>query len=116
MMIYRSSTRSKTDYWCIVYNSSSSREIESLESVPIETMIIADGCFKSTPISNLQVITDEPSLQIRRDKLSLKYYYKVKSLLKNPLSNPSPQNKKPYTQMKILPLRSQSEFKKYIQD
>ena len=36
------------------------------------------------PLSSLQVITQEPPLQIRRDKLSLKYYYKVKNLLQNP--------------------------------
>ena len=47
-------------------------------------MRISSGCFKSAPISSLQVFTEEPPLQIKKDKLSLKYYYKVKSLLQNP--------------------------------
>ena len=68
----------------MVYNLASCRELESVESVSNEAMRISSGCFKSTPISSLQVITEEPPLQIRRDKLSLKYYYKAKSLLQNP--------------------------------
>ena len=47
-------------------------------------MRISNGCCKSTPISSLKFITKEPPLQIRRPKLSLKNYYKVKSLLQNP--------------------------------
>ena len=35
------------------------------------------------PMPSLQVITKEPPLQIRRYKLSLKYYYKMKSLPQN---------------------------------
>ena len=84
MMIYRSLIRSEIDYGSIVYNSDSSRELVSLESVSNEAMRISSGCFKSTPLSSLQVITEEPPFQIRRDKLSLKYYYKVKSLPQNP--------------------------------
>ena len=78
MMIYRSLLRSKVDYGCIVYNSASSRELKSLVSVSNETMRISSGCFKFTPISQKKL------LQMRRDKLVLKYYYKVKSLLQNP--------------------------------
>ena len=87
--------RSKIDYGCIVYNSARSRELVSLETVSNEAMRISSGCFKSTPLSSLQVITEEPPLQIRRDKLSLKYYYKVKTYYTIRLSNSSLQNKKP---------------------
>ena len=75
--------RSKIDYGCVVYSSASNRELKSQESVSNEAMRIYSVCFRSTPISSVQVITEEPSLQIRRDKLSLKYYYKVKSSLQN---------------------------------
>ena len=84
MMIYRSLTRSKIDYRGKVYNYASSRELESLESVSNDVMRTSSGCFKFTPISSLQVIIEEPQLQIGRDKLSLKYYYKGKILLQNP--------------------------------
>ena len=38
MGIYRSLIRSKIDYGCIVYKSASSRILESLESVSIESL------------------------------------------------------------------------------
>ena len=81
MMIYRSLIRSKIDYGCIVYNSASSRDLESLESVSNEVMRMSSGCFKYTPIFSLQGITGEPPLQIRIYKLSLKHCYNVKSSL-----------------------------------
>ena len=46
---------------------------------------MSSECFKCTPISSLQFITEEPPLQIRRDELSLKYYSKVKILPQNPV-------------------------------
>ena len=73
MMIYRSLIRSKTHYGFIVYNSAISRELKGLESFSNEAMRISSGCFYSTPIVSLRVITEEPPLQIRRDKMSLKY-------------------------------------------
>ena len=74
IMFYRSLIRSKIDYGCTAYNCASSRKLQSLESVSYESMRISSGCFKSTPIFSLQVITEEAPLQIKKDKLSLKYY------------------------------------------
>ena len=76
IMVYRSLIR-----------SASSRKLESLESVSNKVMRISSGCFKSTPITSLQVTTEEPPLQIRNDKLSPKDYYKVKGFLQNPAFN-----------------------------
>ena len=86
MMVYRSLIRSKIDYGRKVYNSASSRKLESIESVTNEAMRIFSRCFKSTPTFRLQVITEDPLLQIRRDKLRLEYNYKVETLLQNPAS------------------------------
>ena len=74
MMLYTTLIRSRKYYGSILHNSASSRELESLESVSNEAMRIFSRCFKSTLTSSLQVITEEPPLQIRRDKLRLKYY------------------------------------------
>ena len=65
MRVYRSLIRSKIDYGCIVYNSSSSGKIESLEIVSNEAMRISSGCFEFTPISSLQVITEGTPFQMR---------------------------------------------------
>ena len=116
MMYYRSLIRYKVDYGCKVYNSASSWELVSLETVSNEAMRISSGCFKSRPLSSLQVITKEPPLQIRRDELSLNTTIKWKAYYKIRFSNSSLQNNKPYMRIKFLTLRSQSESKKYIQN
>ena len=104
MMIYRSLIKSRKDYWCVLHSSASSRELESLESISNEVLRISSGGFKSTPLSSLQIIKEKTSLQIRRDKLSLKYYYKVKSLLQNPAFKfITPEQEIPYTNKNSLP-------------
>ena len=114
MMSYRSLIRSKIDFECIVYNSASTKELESLESISNEVMRKFSGCFKSTPISSLQVTTEELPLQIRRDKLSLKYFYKVKSLLQNQAFKIiTPEQKTLCANKNPPPPRSQSDSKKY---
>ena len=65
MMIYRSLVRSKLDNGFIVYNSASSMELESLESISNEGMRISSGWFKSTLKYSVQVITEEPPIEIR---------------------------------------------------
>ena len=104
--------RFKIDYGCEVYSSASSREVVNLESVSNEAMRIPSGRFRFTPLSSLQVITEEPPIQIGRDKLSLKCYYKMKTWL----SIPSLQSMKPHMPIKNFLLRFQSESKKYIQN
>ena len=119
MIIYSSLIRSSLDCRCMVDNSASSREQESLESVSNEAMRKASGCFKSTPISSFQVITEEPPLQIRRDKLSLKYLYKVKSLQQNPslkfITPEKETHKASRRQEKLIPFPYQNLFS-YIND
>ena len=84
MMIYRTLIRSKIDYGCFVYDSAAKQDLRALEVIANEAMRIASGCFKSTPIASLQVITSEAPLQLRRDKLGMKYYYKTRHQPNNP--------------------------------
>ena len=81
MIIYRSIIRSKTDYGCIVYNSASSRELESLESVSNEAMRISSGCcanaihlafnaISATKGKNFSMFTDSRScLQMLQEQI-----------------------------------------------
>ena len=57
-MIYSSMIRSEIGYGCIVYDSARSRELARLELVSNEAKRISSGCFKSTSISSLKVITE----------------------------------------------------------
>ena len=69
MIIYRTLIRIKLDYGSIVYDSAALQDLKALQTTANRAMTIASGCFKSTPITSLQVITTDPPLQQRRDKL-----------------------------------------------
>ena len=71
--------RSKIDYGCIVYQSTSQTAKQLIDHIAMECLRIASGCFKSTPTESIQVITNEMPLEIRREHLTLKYFLKIKS-------------------------------------
>lgn len=85
--IYRALIRSKLDYGQIVYASASDTTLNLLNCIPNEAIRIATGAFRSSPVSSLQVLVNERPLDLRRKLHTLKYYYKMKSLLKNPAYN-----------------------------
>ena len=45
------------------------------------------GAFRTSPIPNLQALSGEPPLSIRRDQLALQFYCKLYSNIKNPAYN-----------------------------
>ena len=49
-----------------------------------DSLRIATGAFKTTPVSSLRIIANEMPLQLRRDEQILKYYYKMRVYLGNP--------------------------------
>ena len=85
--LYRLLVRSKLDYGCVVYHSASNTTKRILDPVTNECLRIATGAFKTTPIESLQVLCNEMSLENRRQHLTLKYYYKIRSQLHNPAFN-----------------------------
>ncbi|GBL73838.1 hypothetical protein AVEN_230795-1 [Araneus ventricosus] len=50
-----------------------------LDLVHLQGLRIATGAFRTTPIPSLHVVSDEPSLELRPHRLSLSYFYKIKS-------------------------------------
>jgi len=84
MKIYRSMIRSKIDYGCQVYGSAAETTLNSLNPVVTEVLRLATGAFKSTPRDSLHVLADELPLDLRREKLALRYYYKTRSIIDNP--------------------------------
>ncbi|GBN24737.1 putative RNA-directed DNA polymerase from transposon X-element, partial [Araneus ventricosus] len=79
MRIYRSLVRSKLDYGVPIYGSAAKSTLKMLDSVHHQGLRIATGAFRTTPIPSLHVISGEPSLELRRHRLSLSYFYKIKS-------------------------------------
>ncbi|GBL92584.1 hypothetical protein AVEN_123765-1 [Araneus ventricosus] len=79
MRIYRSLVRSKLDYGAPVYGSAAKSTLKILDSVHHQGLRLATGTFRTTPIPSLHVISGEPSLELRRHRLSLSTFYKIKS-------------------------------------
>jgi hypothetical protein len=84
LMIYRSLIRSRLDYGSIVYQSASNTTLGTVNSIANEALRIATGVFKSTPINSIYILANELPLSLRREKLSLKYYFKIRSYINNP--------------------------------
>ena len=71
--LYRSLIRSKLDYGSIVYGSARKSYLQMLDTVHNQGLRLALGAFRTSAISSLNVEADEPSLWLRREKLSLQY-------------------------------------------
>ncbi|GBM57361.1 hypothetical protein AVEN_127095-1 [Araneus ventricosus] len=63
--------RSKLDYGVPVYGSAAKSTLKILDSVHHQGLRIATRAFRTTPIPSLHVISGEPSLELRRHRLSL---------------------------------------------
>lgn len=84
MRLYRTLIRPKIDYGCIVYGSANTTLLKGLEVIQNEAMRISTGALKSTPIKNLNILCNEPSLELRRKDLLLRYFFKLKCHFINP--------------------------------
>ena len=84
LRLYRAVIRSKLDYGCVVYGSARKSYLEKLDTIHHQGLRICLGAFRTSPVKSLYVEAGEPSLSLRRLKLSLNYVTKLKSLPNNP--------------------------------
>ena len=84
LRLYRSLVRSKLDYGSVVYGSARQSYLRKLDSIHNQGLRLALGAFRTSPINSLYAEANEPSLNLRRKKLSLQYYLKLKSNPDNP--------------------------------
>ena len=84
LRLYRTLVRSKLDYGCIVYGSARQSYLRKLDSIHNQGLRLALGAFRTSPVNSLYAEANEPSLNLRRKKLSLQYYLKLKSNRDNP--------------------------------
>ena len=82
--LYRSLVRSKLDYGSIVYGSARKSYLQILDTVHHQGLRLALGAFRTSPVTSLYVEADEPSLTLRREKLSLQYATRLASNPSNP--------------------------------
>ena len=84
LRLYRTLVRSKLDYGCIVYGSARKSYLRKLDSIHNQGLRLALGAFRTSPVNSLYAEANEPSLNLRRKKLSFQYYLKLKSNPDNP--------------------------------
>ena len=108
LRLYGSLVRSRLDYGCIVYGSARRSVLKQLDPIHHQGLRIALGAFRTSPAQSLYTEAHEPSLTIRRLKLSLNYVLKLKSLPENPAYSCvfEPQNTKLFeeSESKVPPL------------
>ena len=111
--LYRSLIRSKLDYGSIVYGSARKSYLKTLDTIHHQGLRLALSAFCTSPVKSLYAESNEPSLDIRREKLSLQY---VTKLAANPCNSAydcvfNPKNERFYhnkpTAIKSLGLRIQ---------
>ena len=84
LRLYRSLIRSKLDYGCFIYGSARKSYLKTLESIHHQGLRIVLGAFRTSPVESLYTETNEAPLELRREKLALQYYLKLKSCPSNP--------------------------------
>ena len=82
--LYRALIRSKLDYGCIVYGSARPSYIKRLDTVHNQGLRLCLGAFHTSSVQSLYVEANEPSLGMRRTRLSFQYCVKLVSNKVNP--------------------------------
>ena len=77
LQLYRSLIHSKLDYGSIVYGSARKSYLAMLDPIHHQGLRLALGAFRTSPTASLCVEADEPSLNTRREKLSLQYAIRI---------------------------------------
>lgn len=87
LKIYKALVRSKLDYGCEIYGSTAKSYLKALDTVHHQGVRISLGAFRTSPIESLLSMANEPSLEQRRQALSLNYFFKIKSIENHPSLN-----------------------------
>ena len=87
LTIYRTLIRSIIEYGDIVYDNTSNRNKQKLDSLQYQALKICCGSMTGSPLEALQNETGELPLELSRLKHQLIYYAKVKTNTKHPSQN-----------------------------
>ena len=71
--LYRTLIRSKLDYGCQVYSSAPKSYLKKLHRVQRKALLMSTGALNATSTAELQIMTGELPLNLRRQELMLKY-------------------------------------------
>jgi ribonuclease HI len=85
LQLYRSFVRSKLDYGSVVYGGARRSYLKALDPIHHQGLRIALGAFRTSPIESLYALTGELPLELRRLRLAMNYYLKIKSTPESPV-------------------------------
>ncbi|GFT39991.1 RNase H domain-containing protein [Trichonephila clavipes] len=85
--MYQAIVLSRIDYGCVVYGSMCNSTLKKLDPVHHMALKICSGAFRTSPVQSLYVNCNQLTLDFRRRKLSLAYYFKILSVPSHPLEN-----------------------------
>eukprot|EP00916_Digyalum_oweni_P019426 GHVL01032319.1.p1 GENE.GHVL01032319.1~~GHVL01032319.1.p1 ORF type:complete len:920 (-),score=34.35 GHVL01032319.1:223-2982(-) len=84
LRLYRALIRSKLDYGCVVYGGAAKSNLRLLDTIHHQGIRLCLGAFRTSPVQSLYFEAKEPSLRLRRLKLTLNYVLKLKAMPTNP--------------------------------
>ena len=84
LKLYRALVHSQLDYGIFIYKSTRKAYLKKLNLIHYEGLRLILGAFRTSPVVSLYIEAHEAPLQLRREKLALKYYTKLKSCPSNP--------------------------------
>ena len=76
------------DYGSINYGSAKKSYQKSLDTIHHQGLRLALGALRTSPVESLYTESNEPSMYIRREKLSLQYVSKLAANPRNCVFNP----------------------------
>ena len=79
LKLYRLSIRTKLNYDCFIYGAARKTYLKELNTIRHKGL----GAYRTSPVESLYIEANEPPLKLRREKLALQYYTKLKSCLLN---------------------------------
>lgn len=80
-MIYQAMIRSNFDYGCVIFGAAAKTTLSKLDRVQAKALRVCCGAFRTTSIPALLVEMGEMPLRIRRDKLGLHYWAKLRGII-----------------------------------
>ncbi|GBN79631.1 RNA-directed DNA polymerase from mobile element jockey [Araneus ventricosus] len=84
LKIYRATVLSKLEYGCTIYGSARKSVLQKLDPVHHTALRLCSGAFRTSPVKSLYVDCYEPALELKRQMLSLHYYFRIQSNTNHP--------------------------------
>ena len=84
LRLYNALCLSKLDYGCQIYGSASKSHLQKLDRIHNAGLRICSGVLKTSPVESIYVDTEQIPLDLRREELGLRYFFRLQQSSNNP--------------------------------